>query len=83
MQQITYAGAYARPDQKVLYVTERCVMELRDGVMTIIEVAPGVDVDRDIIAHMDFVPAIADDVREMDPTLFQEEWDGLKAVLGC
>lgn len=83
VQQITYAGAYARPDQKVLYVTERCVMELRDGVMTIIEVAPGVDVDRDIIAHMDFAPAIADDVREMDPALFQEEWDGLKDVLGC
>lgn len=51
--------------------------------MTIIEVAPGVDVDRDIIAHMGFVPAIADDVREMDPALFQEEWDGLKDVLGC
>lgn len=34
-------------------------MELRDGVMTIVEVAPGVDVNRDIIAHMDFVPAIA------------------------
>lgn len=83
VQQITYAGAYARPDQKVLYVTERCVMELRDGVMTIVEVAPGVDVERDIIAHMDFVPAIADDVKEMDPTLFQEEWDGLKDVLGC
>ena len=83
VQQITYAGAYARPDQKVLYVTERCVMELRDGVMTIVEVAPGVDVNRDIIAHMDFVPAIADDVREMNPALFQEEWDGLKDVLGC
>ena len=83
VQQITYAGTYARPDQKVLYVTERCVMELRDGVMTIVEVAPGIDVDRDIIAHMDFVPAIADDVREMDPALFQEEWDGLKDVLGC
>jgi propionate CoA-transferase len=81
VQQITFAGKYARPDQKILYVTERCVLELIDGVMTIIEIAPGADLERDIIANMGFRPAVAADVKEMDASLFCEEWNGLETTL--
>lgn len=82
VQQITFSGAYARPDQRILYVTERCVLELIDGVMTVIEIAPGVDLERDIIANMDFKPAVSDDLKEMDAGLFMEDWTGLEAILG-
>lgn len=81
VQQITFAGKYARPDQKILYVTERCVLELIDGAMTIIEIAPGADLERDIIANMGFRPAVAADVKEMDASLFCEEWNGLETTL--
>ena len=62
-------------------MTERCVFELRDGVMTLIEIAPGVDLEKDILANMDFAPAIAADLKVMDEGLFREEWGGLKKIL--
>ena len=73
VEQITFNGAYAaETGQPVLYVTERCVFRrTRDG-MVLEEVAPGIDVARDILAHMDFVP-IADRPREMDPRIFRDE----------
>jgi len=61
----------------VLYVTERCVFKLIDGKMTVTEIAPGVDLEKDILAHMDFVPAVAEDLKLMDPGIFQETWGGL------
>ena len=82
VQQITFAGKYARPDQKILFVTERCVMELIDGVMTIVEIAPGIDLEKDIMANMGFRPAVAADMKEMDAGLFAETWKGLEATLG-
>ena len=81
VQQITFAGRYVKPGQKILYVTERCVFELRDGVMTLTEIAPGVDLEKDILANMDFTPAIAADLKVMDEGLFREEWGGLKKIL--
>lgn len=82
VQQITFSGKYKKADQKILYVTERCVMELRNGKMTITEIAPGIDLERDILANMDFLPEIAPDVKEMDRRLFCEEWGGLKDLPG-
>ena len=46
VEQVTFAGKYARKDQEILYVTERCVFKLIDGKMTIIEVAPGVSIEK-------------------------------------
>ena len=80
VEQITFSGKYAREDQEVFYVTERCVFKLIDGKMTIIEIAPGVDLEKDILAHMDFVPVVAADVKPMDAALFSETWGGLSAV---
>ena len=52
-----------RTGQPVLYVTERCVFRRgRDG-MELIEVAPGIDIKRDILAHMEFAPIVASRVR--------------------
>lgn len=81
VQQITFSGKYVKPDQEVLYVTERCVFKLIDGRMTLIEIAPGIDLQKDILAMMDFVPTIAEDLRYMDTGLFQETWGGLAGIM--
>ena len=58
----TFSGALARSGgQPVLYVTERCVFRLADGGLELTEVAPGIDIERDILAHMDFEPLILRD----------------------
>lgn len=82
VEQITFSGKYARPDQTIVYITERCVFRLTDGKMTITEIAPGVNLEEDILAHMDFVPIISPDMKLMDTNLFREKWGGLDAVLG-
>ena len=81
VEQITFSGKYARPNQTILYVTERCVFQLIDGKMTLIEIAPGMDLEKDILAHMDFTPAISPDLKTMDPAIFQETWGGLGAYM--
>ncbi|MBW5801992.1 acyl CoA:acetate/3-ketoacid CoA transferase [Halomonas elongata] len=82
VDQITFSGRYAHETAKpVLFVTERCVFELIDGEVTLTEIAPGLDVERDILAAMDFVPRIADELREMSMELFQPHWGGLRARL--
>ena len=81
VEQITFAGQYAPEGQDVLYVTERCVFKLIDKKMTIIEIAPGVDLEKDILAHMDFVPAIAEDLKLMDPAIFRETWGELDKTI--
>ena len=77
VEQITFAGQYVKPGQEVLYVTERCVMKIIDGKMTIIEIAPGIDLEKDILAQMDFKPEIAKDLKLMDEGMFCEKWGGL------
>ena len=73
VEQITFNGAYAAENgQPVLYVTERCVFRrTRDG-MELIEVAPGIDIERDILAHMDFTPIVRRPAT-MDPRIFRDE----------
>jgi propionate CoA-transferase len=54
-----------------LYVTERCVFALSAEGPELIELAPGMDLERDILAHMDFHPAISPRLKAMDPRIFQ------------
>jgi propionate CoA-transferase len=81
VEHITFAGSYAAPGQTILYVTERCVMQLIDGRMTLIEIAPGIDLEKDILAQMEFVPDISPDLKAMDARLFLEHWGGLREVM--
>ena len=69
-----------KPGQEVLYVTERCVMKIVDGKMTIIEIAPGIDLQKDILDQMDFKPEIAKDLKLMDEGIFSEKWGGLGEI---
>jgi propionate CoA-transferase len=74
VEQITFSGDYAvETDQPVVYVTERAVFELTSEGLVLTEVAPGVDVDADVVEQMAFDPVVADDVAEMHPDLFREE----------
>lgn len=78
VEQISFSGRYARErGQQVLYVTERAVFRLAAGGPELIEIAPGLDAERDIVAAMEFRPAIAPDLRIMDPALFADGAMGL------
>lgn len=77
VKQITFAGKYAGEDQTVLYITERAVFQLINKKVTLIEIAPGVDLEKDILANMDFRPEISPDLKLMDPDIFKEHWGGL------
>lgn len=81
VQQVTFAGRYTKKDQEVLYVTERCVFRLKDGKMVLTEVAPGIDVEKDILAQMDFTPVVAQDLKTMDSGIFCEQWGGLAEIM--
>ncbi len=70
----SFSGANAlRRGQPVLYVTERCVFRLGPQGLELIEIAPGIDLERDILARMDFRPVIAEPPRLMDARLFRPE----------
>ena len=73
----TFSGDYAvKRDQPVLYVTERCVFELTTEGLELIEVAPGIDIERDILAQMDFKPIIRRDPALMDRAHLLARADG-------
>jgi propionate CoA-transferase len=73
VEQITFNGTYAAENgQPVLYVTERCVFRRTPEGMELIEVAPGIDIERDILAQMDFRPIVREP-RPMDPRIFRTQ----------
>jgi len=81
VEHITFSGQLAaETKQPILYVTERCVFSISQQGVELIEVAPGVDIDRDILAHMDFKP-IMDNVCLMDARIFSPQSMDLKASL--
>ena len=73
VEQNTFSGPFAQErGQPVLYVTERCVFNLTKRGLELIEVAPGIDIGRDILAHMDFMPVIENPI-PMDRRIFRDE----------
>jgi propionate CoA-transferase len=78
-EHITFSADYARKTNKeVLYITERCVFMLGDKGLILKEIAPGIDVDGDILLQMEFKPEIAEDLHEMDTRIFKDEKMDLK-----
>jgi propionate CoA-transferase len=79
VEQITFSGEYAVDvAQPVLYITERAVFELSDKGLVLTEIAPGVDLDKDILAHMAFKPEVSENLILMDDRIFSENNMGLK-----
>jgi propionate CoA-transferase len=75
----TFSGDYAaKRGKSVLYVTERCVFELTPDGLALVEVAPGVDIERDILAKMEFRPIIPREPVLMDRRIFLSEPMGLR-----
>ena len=73
VEQITFSGDYAvGKSQPVIYVTERCVFQLTPGGLELIEVAPGIDIEKHILAQMDFKPII-NKPTPMDRRIFLDE----------
>jgi propionate CoA-transferase len=74
VEHTTFSGAFAaKRKQPVLYITERCVFRLGDDGLELTEIAPGLDLERDILAHMDFVPGIPGTPALMDSRIFDDE----------
>jgi propionate CoA-transferase len=56
----------------VRYVTERAVFEMRDGRLTLIEIAPGIELERDVLAQLATPVRVADNLKQMDERIFRE-----------
>jgi propionate CoA-transferase len=73
VEHVTFSGKFAAArGQDVLYVTERCVFALRPDGLELTEVAPGIDIERDILALMDFKPIVRRGPLLMDPRIFRD-----------
>lgn len=81
VEQVTFNGHDAAlRQQNVLFVTERAVFHLTADGLELTEIAPGVDLERDVLAHMAFKPIIRD-LKTMDPGIFSEQWGGLAKAI--
>ncbi len=79
VEQRTFSGPVAAASGRpILYVTERCVFALRPDGLELIEIAPGLEVDKDILPFMDFRPIIRRPPRLMDERIFRDEPMGIK-----
>jgi propionate CoA-transferase len=75
----TYSGRHAAErGQVALYITERCVMQLTPAGLEIIEIAPGIDLERDVIGQMRFRPAVSPQLKIMDERIFRPGAMGLR-----
>ncbi len=74
IEQICYNARVAEEEGRTaLFVTERAVMRPVDGVLEIIEIAPGVDLEKDVMAHMGFRPRVSPQLKRMDRRIFCPE----------
>lgn len=79
VEQVTFSGDYAlEVNQPVLYITERAVFELGPQGVVLTEIAPGVDLEKDVLAYMDFKPIISENFKTMDARIFMEPTIGIK-----
>jgi acyl CoA:acetate/3-ketoacid CoA transferase len=70
---VTFSGRRAlQQGQRVRYVTERCVLDLGDGGLILTEIAPGADLERDVLSQIPFEIAVAPGLKVMNTALFTE-----------
>lgn len=73
-EHITFSSQFAQDtNQTVLFITERCVFQLKDKRLILTEIAPGIDLRKDILDLMGFMPEISPELKLMDDRLFREE----------
>ena len=79
MNHITFSGENSldKGRQNILYITERAVFRLMPEGVTLMAIAPGVDLQRDILDKMEFTPVISPDLKLMDRRLFLPEVMGI------
>ncbi|APC40224.1 acyl CoA:acetate/3-ketoacid CoA transferase [Clostridium estertheticum] len=81
VQQITFSGKYARKvNQPVMYITERAVFELKKDGLYLTEIAPGIDLQNDVLDLMDFKPKMDGTPKLMDERIFYDRPMGLKDI---
>lgn len=74
VEQITYNGKFeSHKNKKITIVTERAVFELTAEGPLLTEIAPGIDLEKDILGQMEFIPLISEELKEMDFRIFNEE----------
>lgn len=82
VSQISFNGQRAvQKKQRVLVVTERAVFRMTDAGLMLTELAPGIDLERDVLANMDFAPILASQIQMMPIELFNCAPFGLKTFL--
>ncbi len=80
VREISFNGSLARErGQQVRYITDRAVFELAAEGLTLIEIAPGIDLERDVLAQMGFRPRVADELRTTDLRVYAAGAMGLAA----
>jgi propionate CoA-transferase len=78
VQQITFSGEYAvKSGQQIVYITERAVFQLTPEGLLLTEIAPGIDMQKDVLDMMEFAPIISKELKTMDCRLFKAEKMGL------
>jgi propionate CoA-transferase len=76
---VVFSGSQAiKYGKETVYITERATFRLTNRGIVLEEVAPGIDIDKDIISKMGFQPIVSSAVREMDRKLFQEGKVGMR-----
>jgi len=80
VEHLSFNGAYVLGrGTQVKYVTERAVFELRDGKLTLVEIAPGIDLEREVLAQLGAPVPVAPELKQMDARIFREASMGLRA----
>ena len=71
VEQISYCGKTAlEAGHEAYFITERCVFKLEPEGLTLLEIAPGVDLEKDVIQQMAFRPVVSNDLKVMDERIF-------------
>lgn len=82
VEQIDFNGQYAVENEvEAYYVTERAVFKLVTGGIMLIEIARGLDLQKDVLDQMDFTPLLADEIGIMSAGIYRERWGGLRDEL--